>query len=87
MNKKRKSTRQSSALIEQALAHVRTIRALADDMTEALGLPEHYRYAVLSGLAPLLIEDYWQGETASPTTSREESDAPEEHHEADGDLL
>lgn len=83
MSKEQKSTHQSSALVEQAIARISELRALADEMTEVLGLPEEYRYAVLSGLAPLLLEDYWereQGEAAPPSSSHEESDAPEREH-------
>jgi len=68
MNREQKSAHQSSTFVEQALARIDELKALANDLTAALGLPEDYRYAVLSGLAPTLLEDYYE--------SRQQEDAP-----------
>jgi hypothetical protein len=68
MNREQNSAHQSSTFVEQALARINELKVLANDLTATLGLPEDYRYAVLSGLAPTLLEDYYE--------SRQQEDAP-----------
>jgi hypothetical protein len=71
MNTARNDARQSNAFVERALARINELREIAQDLTDALGLPEEACYAVLSGMTPTLIEEIYQdaqGMVASPSS-------------------
>lgn len=86
MNREQNSAHQSSTFVEQALARIDELKALANDLTATLGLPEDYCYAVLSGLAPTLLEDYAESrqlEDASLSLSKQKDHQEKEHGEKD----
>lgn len=86
MNREQNSAHQSNTFVEQALARINELKALANDLTVALGLPEDYRYAVLSGLAPALLEDYYensQQQDAPLSSSSEEGRQMKKNGEED----
>jgi hypothetical protein len=71
MNTPQNNARQPSAFVERALARINELTEVAQDLTDALGLPKEACCAVLSGMAPTLIEELYgneQGEAAFPSS-------------------
>jgi len=62
MNTAQNNAHQSSAFVERALARISELTEVAQDLTETLGLPKEACCAVLSGMAPTLIEELYRKE-------------------------
>lgn len=80
MNTAQNGARQPSAFVEQALARINELTTIAQDITEALGLPEEACFAVLSGMTPILQErlDRIEQRKAAPLGLTDEPPHPDE---------
>ena len=74
MNAAQNNARQSSAFVERALVRIQELMEIAQDVTEALGLPEEACYAVLSGMTPALMEEIHRKKQEKAASSPSEED-------------
>ena len=68
MNTMQSDARQSD--VERALARIDHVKRVAQELTEALGLPKEAYHAVLSGMTPILLEEFAERERAAQASNR-----------------
>jgi hypothetical protein len=69
MNTTQSDARQSDAFVERALARINHVKRVAQELTEALGLPKEAYHAVLSGMTPVLLEELAERERAAQASN------------------
>jgi hypothetical protein len=75
MNYMQSDARQSDAFVERALARIEHIKRVAQELTEALGLPKEAYPAVLSGMTPILLEEFAERERAARASKGYDKDS------------